>query len=155
MKISKFMVIGILLLLAAILIYFKFIRINPNTKFEKTDIVIKNETYSLEIAKSIQQLSLGLGKREILCQKCGMIFIFSFEGTLPFWMKDTLIPLDIIWINSQNQVVSIQTAPVEPNNSNLKQYKNNQPAKYVIELNAGVADKIGLKIGDTIQIPKL
>lgn len=157
MKVKKYMIIGILLIILSVFIYFKFVRINPNTTFETTKIKIGEETYTMEIAKSSSQLSLGLGNRPSLCSKCNMIFVFPFEGILPFWMKDTLIPLDMVWVNSKNEIVSIQTATVETNKSNSKLYvyKNDQPAKYVIEFNAGTAQKIGLKIGDTLSIPKL
>lgn len=157
MKVKRNMIIAIILIALGIFIYFKFVKTNPNTKFETTEIKIGTDTYSIEIAKSTSQLSLGLGNRQTLCAKCGMLFIFPFEGVLPFWMKDTLISLDMIWINSNNKIVSIQTALIEPDKSNLQLqvYKNDQPAKYVIELNAGIAKEINLKVGDTIPIPKI
>lgn len=157
MKVKKYMIISIILIALGIFIYFKFIKVNPNTTFENTKITIAADVYNIEIAKSAQQLSLGLGNRQSLCSKCGMIFVFPFEGVLPFWMKDTLIPLDIIWINSTNKIVSIQTATIETDKVDLQLhvYTNDEPAKYVIELNAGSAQKIGLKVGDSIDIPTL
>jgi len=116
---------------------------------------IKGQKFDLEIAKTLAQRTQGLSGRSALCQNCGMIFIFSGETILPFWMKDTLIPLDMIWLNSQGQVVSIQTAIPEPNVpiTQLKNYKNSTPAKYVIELNAGTAAKLNLQIDDIVVIP--
>jgi uncharacterized membrane protein (UPF0127 family) len=117
-------------------------------------VKIADKEYNLEVAKTVSQQSNGLSNRTSLCPNCGMVFVFGLEGTLPFWMKDTLIPLDIIWINSKGYVVSIQTAAPEPNtpNSELKIYQNTIPAKYVIELNAGDAQKLGLKVGDKISL---
>ena len=157
MKVKKNMIIAAILIVLGIFVYFKFVRINPNTTFESTKIKIRANIYSIEIAKTTSQLALGLGNRQVLCSNCGMIFIFPFEGSLPFWMKDTLIPLDMIWVNSQNKIVSIQTAQPEIGTSdlNLKQYKNDTPAKYVIELNAGKSTELNIKVGDTIDIPKL
>ena len=157
MKVTKYMIIATILIILGLFIYFKFVRVNPNTTFESTKINIGANTYSLEIAKNTSQLSLGLSNRQNLCPKCGMIFVFPFEGVLPFWMKDTLLPLDMIWLNSQNQIVSIQTASVETSTSDfkLKIYKNDQAAKFVIELNAGTAKQINLKVGDTINLPNL
>ena len=83
-----------------------------------------------------------------------MLFVFPGEGILPFWMKDTLIPLDLIWVNQRGIVVTIETAPVE--NKSLTQltvYKNTLPAGYVIELNANTAKNIGLQVGDHIAVP--
>jgi hypothetical protein len=86
-----------------------------------------------------------------------MIFLFNQDETQSFWMKDTLISLDIIWVNSQGKVVHKVTAPTETNtpNNQLKIYKNTQPAKYVIELNPGISEKIGLQTGDHIDLPNL
>lgn len=120
--------------------------------FKKTEIQIKNKKFILEIAKTISQKTRGLSKRVSLCDNCGMIFIYENENFYPFWMKDTLIPLDMIWLNNSNEIVSIYTAQTEINIplTKLTIYKNNKPANKIIELNAGEANKLGLKIGDTI-----
>jgi len=118
-------------------------------------ISIKNQPFNLEIAKTIAQKSKGLSDRLSLCPECGMIFVFDKEGIQPFWMKDTLIPLDMVWLNKSGQVVEIITAIPESNTqmTKLKIYQNSKPALYVIELNAGTTEKLYLKIGDTIKIP--
>ena len=135
-----------------ICLYFLFFRYRPGSNIE---ISIKNQPFNIEVAKTIAQKSKGLSQRPSLCSDCGMIFIFDSEGTQPFWMKDTLIPLDMIWINKSGQVVSIQIAVPEPNTplTKLKIYQNQQPALYVIELNAGETQKINLQLGDIINIP--
>ena len=76
------------------------------------DITLKNKTFSLEIAKSTIQKSRGLSNRHNLCSNCGMIFVYQTEFIYPFWMKNTLIPLDIIWINKQGTVVDIIQAKI-------------------------------------------
>ncbi|MFA4826840.1 MAG: DUF192 domain-containing protein [Candidatus Shapirobacteria bacterium] len=121
-----------------------------------TSVNFNGQKFDLEIAKTISQRTQGLSGRSSLCQNCGMIFVFSGESILPFWMKDTLIPLDLIWLNSQGQVVSIQTASPQPNTpiTQLKNYKNSTPAKYVIELNANTAANIKLQVGDIVTLPK-
>lgn len=146
---AKIISIIIILLVAFII----FILYFPKP-FQKTEITINNKKFTLEIAKTISQKSKGLGKRNSLCENCGMIFNYSNEGIYPFWMKDTLIPLDMIWLNSSNEIVSIYTATTEPNTPlfKLKIYKNDKPAKNIIELNAGQTKELGLKIGDKIWI---
>jgi uncharacterized membrane protein (UPF0127 family) len=67
-------------------------------------------------------------------------------------MKDTLVPLDLIWLNSKGEVTDIITAT---DLKSLKILQNTRPAKYVIELNAHDAEKIGLNIGDTINLNNL
>jgi len=147
----KFLYIIPVIAIATLVLFFIYSRQKPVT----TNINIKGQSFSLEIAKTIIQRSVGLSKRSSLCPNCGMIFVFETDGLYPFWMKDTLISLDMVWINSNHEVVSILTATPEPNilDSQLKQYQNSIPARYVIELNSGTAEKINLKIGDKIDIP--
>lgn len=140
-----------LLIIPIIIIVILFV--SPQ-KPKTISIYTSGHTFSLEIAKTISQKNRGLSKRRSLCPNCGMLFIFNTENIYPFWMKDTLIPLDMIWLNSQNQIVSIETAQVQPNtpNSQLKIYQNTKPAMFIIELNGGTAQKLNLKVGDTIPI---
>jgi uncharacterized membrane protein (UPF0127 family) len=142
----------IILIVIIVIIAFSFFRKTTNPSLETTKIVLKNHEYQIEIARTSSQKATGLSNRESLCSNCGMIFLFSKDGSLPFWMKDTLIPLDMIWINSNGQITDIITAT---DIKSLKILQNTQPAKYVLELNANEAQKIGLKTGDIISLPKL
>jgi len=148
---SKNLTISLILLIVVPIIVFFFYKRNP-PQFETINLKIKNIDYKLEVAKSISQKSAGLSKRTKLCSNCGMIFIFAKEGFQPFWMKDTFIPLDMIWINSNGQVTDIITNNVT---NSTKILQNTQPARYVIELNAGDSKKINLKTGDTIDLSNL
>lgn len=149
---SKTLLAIILSVILVSIAYFFFFK--KNTPLESKKFIIAEKPYNLEIAKTLNQQSIGLSKRSNLCQNCGMIFVFGKDKTLPFWMKDTLIPLDMIWVNSQGIIVSIETAQPEPNTPifKLKMYQNSTPAQYVIELNAGDANKLNLKIGDKINL---
>ena len=126
-----------------------------STQYPQTrTIYIKNRIYYLETATNPIQQMKGLSGRSSLCQNCGMLFVFPVDTILPFWMKDTLIPLDIIWLDSSGSVVKIISAPTQPGSSinQLTTYTNERPAKYVIELNIGESNKIGLHVGDTINL---
>jgi len=152
---SKNIILSSLLILVLILIvYFIFFKITPLNTIK---INIGNTKYNIEVAKSMAQKQKGLSDRQKLCSDCGMIFTFGNEGTQPFWMKDTLIGLDIIWLKSDGEIVSIQTAQPEIGvpMTQLKIYQNTLPAKYVIELNAGDATKLNLKVGDHIKLNNL
>ena len=138
------------LIIIAILIWRFLFFIPSSAKF--VDIKINNNNYKIELAQNSAQKIKGLSNRDSLCPNCGMLFIFSFETDLPFWMKDTLIPLDMIWLDKTGKVVDLKTA-TETNSSKL--YQNQSPAQYVLELNANEAQKIGLKIGDIIPLPNL
>lgn len=136
---------------ASLLIIVIFVVILLFSRKNTINLTIKNKSYRLEIAKTIFQQAKGLSKRKSLCPNCGMIFPFPSETFHPFWMKDTLIPLDIIWLDQQGRVVYIVQG--KPNDLSILQ--NTSPAKYVIELNAGDTQKLNLTIGDTIYVTGL
>ena len=125
-----------------------------NPKPDSREINIKNLKFNLEVAITIPQKTKGLMDRTTLCQNCGMIFVSSFEMPQIFWMKDTKIPLDMVFLDKNGTVINIETAIPEPNvsDSNLKLYKSLQPSKYVIELNAGTSSQISLLPGDKIDL---
>lgn len=142
---KKLLTYSLLAIFILALIYFwpkKQIPINT------VDLDINGTNYNLEMAKTIFEKSRGLSKRSSLCPTCGMIFIYQNEAIYPFWMKDTLIPLDIIWLDKNGQVVDIKTA--KPND--LTPLTNQTPAQYIIELNPNVS---GLKIGDIVKLPSI
>ena len=82
----------------------------------------------------------------------GMLFIFNNEGVYQFWMKNTLIPLDMIWMDGNNKIV-FMAQNIQPCKTmicpNINPLVN---ANYVLEINSGVSQKIGIKVGDTANI---
>jgi len=96
----------------------------------------------------------GLGGRESLPDDRGMLFVFPEPGRHGFWMKDMLIPIDIIWISAEGRVVDIQAAQPEPGvpDPQLKRYSPNGEAKYVLEVRAGLAAEKNVQVGDEAQI---
>jgi len=138
-----------LFIIAGFLIWRLFFYLPPSNYVK---IKIGNTDYKIELAKTTAQKSKGLSSRQTLCKNCGMLFIFGFETNLPFWMKDTLIPLDMIWLDKNGKIVDIQTI-TETNSTKI--YQNQTPAKYVLELNANDSQKINLKIGNIIDLSKI
>lgn len=148
-----------IIFILVILILGFFIYQNFFTK-KDLDIVrvnIKSKTYQLEVARTMAQQTRGLMNREKLCSRCGMIFPYPVAMPLSFWMKNTLIPLDIIFIDASGKVINIAHAVPQPGVSDfsLKKYSSTSPAKYVIELNAGDSEKLGLVPGDFIDLKKI
>ena len=108
--------------------------------------------FSVELAKTEAERDKGLMSRSQLDKGNGMFFIFDKEGVYPFWMKNTLIPLDIIWINSDNKVVFIGH-DIQPCKTFICPTTNPLvKAKYVLEINGGIAKEIGLAIGDRADV---
>jgi uncharacterized membrane protein (UPF0127 family) len=108
-----------------------------------------NVTVELEVADSSREREKGLMRRESLAEDRGMLFIFPSESERIFWMKDTLIPLDIIFIDADREVVDIDQAEPQPGvpHEELKLYRSDSPAKYVVEVNQGFAERNGVERG--------
>ncbi len=148
-------IVIILVVFLALIFYFR-LRPPSSPPTKSITININNQSFSLEIAKTVNQKTKGLSKRSSLDPNQGMIFVFDSEGARPFWMKDTQIDLDIIWLDSKGKIVTIHTAKSQPPDTRLSDYRiyqNTLPAQYVIELNAGTASRLGLATGHTINLP--
>jgi|CXWL01.1.fsa_nt_gi uncharacterized membrane protein (UPF0127 family) len=119
-----------------------------------TSIVTPNGgIIAVEIAVTPQQQEQGLMFRKSLAENSGMLFIFDQERMMSFWMKNTLIPLDVIFLDQQGTVVDIQTMPpCLSEQAECPSYPAKGKAKYALEINAGKAEKLGLKNGDLLKL---
>lgn len=125
----------------------KFMKEGELTIFEKNTkkLLVKID---IEIANNEPERIQGLMYRKSMDELAGMFFIFDSEEPRSFWMRNTYISLDIIYINSKNQVVSIQknTKPLSP-----KSLPSEAPAIFVLEVNAGFCDKYSIEKGCFIE----
>lgn len=104
------------------------------------DATIDGQKFKLEIAKTVDEKAQGLSGRKKLNKSSGMIFLYDKPQILSFWMKDTLIPLQIIFVDGC-KIVDIQEMTVENDPRNpQKTYFSKQPADKAIELNLGTID---------------
>ena len=105
----------------------------------------------VEIADTLEERRIGLMNREFLDENSGMLFIFEDSKPRTFWMRNTLIPLDIIFISDDLKILNIaQAFPCLEDPCVL--YNSEGDAKYVLEVNLGVAEKYGLNVGDGVQL---
>jgi uncharacterized membrane protein (UPF0127 family) len=101
----------------------------------------------IEIADNDYERQLGLMNRESMEEMQGMLFIFPEERFQSFWMMNTLFSLDMIFIDSKKEIVTIHrnTKPLSE-----QSYPSSKPALYVLEVNAGFCDKHNIKLGDKV-----
>lgn len=121
-------------------------------KYSYTTLKLKNTDIKLYIADNDLKKQKGLMNVSKLDANEGMIFLFDHESKATFWMKNTLIPLDIIWVNKDMKIVDIKEN-AQPCDSNQCPFI--YPAdisKYVIELNSGYTKKHSIKVGDILDI---
>jgi len=124
-----------------------------NLKDNEAIIIINDKKFKLEIVKDPMDMYRGLSNRPELCPSCGMLFVFSDLGQRSFVMRDMNFPLDIIFL-AEGKIVKIYDN-LAPEGSNPRNFYNSEkPADRVLEINAGLASKLGLKEGDNLILPK-
>jgi len=152
MKMVFYILLGVLLIL---LVFVGFKLIQPSKapqNLSLSQVCYGQKCFLVELAKTKEQLAYGLMNRKELAKDSGMLFIFEKDGMHPFWMKNTLISLDIIWINNSGKVVFIKENAEPCSNIFCNQIIPQGLAKYVLELNAKTVEEIGLKVGDSLEI---
>lgn len=101
----------------------------------------------IEIAENDHERADGLMMRFKLEDTQGMLFIFEYDTIQSFWMRNTFVPLDMIFVNKNNEIVTIHK------NTEIlsdQSYRSTSPALYVVEVHAGFTDKYNIKTGDKI-----
>ncbi|VVB80979.1 putative ACR [uncultured archaeon] len=111
-------------------------------------VTFDNVSFSVEVAQTQQEKARGLMFRESMPDNHGMLFVFDKSGPLSFWMKNTLIPLDMVFIDGNMTVVDVKTA-VPCKADPCASYKSS--GMYVLEINAGLAEKYGIKNGSVMS----
>ena len=115
-------------------------------------IELGGKKINVEIADDDRERSQGLMFREMLQDDHGMLFVYPDEKFRAFWMKNTLIPLDMIFINAHQEIVDIHTAYPCKEQEPCQPYGSEDKAQYILEVNAGFAEKNNLKTGDSVNI---
>lgn len=115
---------------------------------EIREVRIGENIFQAEIVNTPAERSQGLSGREELCENCAILFIFNEKGLHSFWMKEMNFDLDMIWID-ENEVVHI--AKNASHKKELEIIKPEREANKVLEINAGLSDKFGIKVGDKME----
>lgn len=148
-----FIVYGLLIILVIILAFAKFNGFSFIPLFSNKKITIDDHTFNLLIANDDKSRQIGLSNRKSLDQNQGMLFIFPKKSIYSFWMKNTQIPLDMIFINDNKIVYIVKNAPPQAGkNGKLPVYTPSTEGNYVLEINGGLSDKYKFKNGDTVKI---
>jgi len=102
----------------------------------------------IEVAQSQEERMKGLQARQYLGKERGMLFVFQESKKHSFWMKDTFIALDIVWIDGEKRIVTIMPNILPCKTEKCPVYTPSKNALYVLEVNAGVTIELGLNVGD-------
>lgn len=115
------------------------------------DTGTEKKQFSVEIADDGEERARGLMFRQNMAPDHGMLFVFGEEQPLAFWMKNTILPLDLVFIDAKGKIVGVKQgtpyseAPISPG----------IPSRFVLELNAGTAAKFGIDAGDIVHHPTI
>jgi len=105
-------------------------------ELDEITVQIGEQSWNVEVAKTQEQRQQGLMLRESLDERSGMFFVFEEADFHVFWMKNTLIPLDVIWISGDKKVIDVQTLqPCE--SEECPSFRPAEKAKYVLEVRVG------------------
>ena len=141
-KITYIVLLVLIVLLVGVMVKFKYM------VEEKTTVSISGQEFHVEMVSAKTQLEKGLGGRDSLCDDCGMLFIFPQSGSYSFWMKDMRFNLDIIWIENGKITFIARNVSFDSKET----INPRVPADRVLEINAGLSDKYGFKVGDNVEI---
>ena len=142
----------LLLLLWTIFLLAKSTRTIPLSSLFQTDLLVKEKIFQVWLAIDPKQKNEGLSLllADEVASTQGMLFLYPYEEKLSFWMKNTYFDLDIAYIKSSGEVVDIATMK----RMSKEEFSSSKKVKYVLELKAGSFEKVGLKVGDRINISK-
>ncbi len=133
-------------LVTALLLCFFCLSCGP----ERVPYTIKSQTIYVEVADTSEDRKQGLMNRKNLKKNHGMLFIFETTAPHRFWMKNTPLSLDIIWLSEALKIVHIYKNAV-PNSTKI--ITPPVKARYVLEINAGLSEEWGLRVGDRLIKP--
>ena len=116
-------------------------------------VELKGQRFCVEVADDDRERARGLMFRDEMPRSAGMLFLFDRPAVQSFWMMNTRIPLDILYFDEQRRLVSVaERVPPCRSTTRCPSYPSSGPARYVLELNAGLAAELGVRPGDALTI---
>lgn len=122
------------------------------------ELTINEVKFKVELADTPDKRRRGLGGRESLATEGGMLFVFEKEDRYSFWMKGLKFSLDFIWIKGDKIVDILPNIPppsAGQKDETLPIYQSRVAIDKVLEINAGTADRLSIKVGDTVKLSPL
>jgi uncharacterized membrane protein (UPF0127 family) len=120
----------------------------PKLERVSVDTAKGAQVFMVEVVREEKERNRGLMFRESMAKDRGMLFDYDPPQEISFWMKNTFIPLDIIFIDVEGKIISIaeKTTPLS-----LTPLPSGGEARGVLEINGGLSEKLGIKVGDRVH----
>ena len=127
-------------------------------------VTLRGQAYALEVAADPFSRAVGLGGRMSIPAQGGMIFVFPDDVPRTFWMRDCIVDMSLIFLDRAGRIVAVHEMVVEPPRTRseseaqylgrLRRYPSHAPARYAIELRAGSIQRLGLRIGQHLDLSR-
>lgn len=150
LKLSFILFVVLLILGSLFLLQGRTIFMHKELRQPLSKISINGVIVDVELARTQEEHTQGLSGRAALPENQGMLFVYDKPDLYSFWMKDMHFPIDIIWIGSDKKVVEV-LKNVQPE-SFPEIFQTQKPAQYVLEANAGFAERYGVKVGTEVDL---
>ncbi|MGB8216532.1 MAG: DUF192 domain-containing protein [Candidatus Methanoperedens sp.] len=144
---NKILIIIFALLLVALIFF-----ITSSQKKSDSTVCFEGSCIDAELATTPKEMKTGLMNRASLPENRGMLFIFDKEGIYKFWMKNTLIPLDIIWLDENGKIIYIEKSALPCPVSTCPLFGPESSSKYTLEVNGGYTERHKINVGDKARI---
>ncbi|MFA5934175.1 MAG: DUF192 domain-containing protein [Candidatus Paceibacterota bacterium] len=146
--------ISIVIIVCAVLVYGVYLYLNKKSEVQSIilpiqEVQIEGITLKAEVVDTDTERERGLSGHKLLKEDEGMLFVFEKPGIYPFWMKEMLFPIDIMWISSDYKIVYIKK-DAQPS-SYPETFNPEKSAMYVLEVSSGFSDRHQVKVGDIVS----
>lgn len=136
--------------------FLAMIALSPAVKAGNLErVVIKSEgvrhAFNVEVMRKSHERARGLMHRDHLDRDAGMLFDFKRQLIARMWMRNTLIPLDMLFVHEDGEIINIAHNTVPHSEEILS---STREVRYVLEINGGLSEKLGIKAGDQMELPK-
>jgi len=146
---KKILIIFALLVMALI-----FFIISPQKKSDNT-VCFEGSCIDVELATTPKEMTIGLMNRTSLPENKGMLFIFDEKSSYKLWMKNTLIPLDMIWLDENGKIIYIERNAQPCYVPTCSAFGPESSSKYALEVNGGYTERHKIKSGDEARIYRI
>lgn len=144
--VKKFITWLIILGVLTVIVWQAIMFISEQSK-PHVDVTLKGAVFKSRVASTPEARDKGLSGVKSLDKNEGLLFVFDNDDTWGIWMKDMVIPIDIIWLDAEKKVVFI-VKRADPSSYPYTTYRPTKPARYVLEVPAGTADSKNIRSGD-------
>lgn len=156
LRIAKTYIVGLLIMGFLAFASWQAYQYAQHLQYQHAPLTIAGSSYDMRVVSSNPLREKGLSGTPKLEKNEGMLFVFEKDATWGIWMKDMLMPIDIIWLDNQKKVVYM-VKQADPNSYPHTTYRPARQARYVAELQAGTIERRNIKIGDqaTFDLSKI